>query len=174
MEKCCWNHFLFLLYLLGPMSRWEVWAISCFHQTGKRKRNSPSKFGKEEASITWPATGTRTRCKDCQLHLLDGATSFVRSSSHRPMHFTGYHFGVEPTVVTQVEYLRLACHRHCWANNVWWDFGSMFTSQVARLQEQLQTERDLRAALEIGLSMSAAQLSAAQSLDLKVWIFDQG
>jgi hypothetical protein len=50
----------------------------------------------------------------------------------------------------------------------------VFTSQVARLQEQLQTERDLRAALEIGLSMSAAQLSAAQSLDLKVRIFDQG
>lgn len=42
--------------------------------------------------------------------------------------------------------------------------------QVARLQEQLQTERDLRAALEIGLSMSAAQLSAAQSLDSKVCI----
>lgn len=41
--------------------------------------------------------------------------------------------------------------------------------QVARLQEQLQTERDLRAALEIGLSMSAAQLSGAQSLDSKVW-----
>lgn len=40
--------------------------------------------------------------------------------------------------------------------------------QVARLQEQLQTERDLRAALEIGLSMSAAQLSGAQSLDSKV------
>uniref|UniRef100_A0A7I4EN77 Rho-GAP domain-containing protein n=2 Tax=Physcomitrium patens TaxID=3218 RepID=A0A7I4EN77_PHYPA len=38
---------------------------------------------------------------------------------------------------------------------------------VARLQEQLQTERDLRAALEVGLSMSAAQLSGAQSLDSK-------
>lgn len=38
---------------------------------------------------------------------------------------------------------------------------------VARLQEQLQTERDLRTALEIGLSMSAAQLSGAQSLDSK-------
>ncbi|KAG0559455.1 hypothetical protein KC19_10G106200 [Ceratodon purpureus] len=38
---------------------------------------------------------------------------------------------------------------------------------VARLQEQLQTERDLRAALEIGLSMSAAHLSGSQSLDSK-------
>ncbi|CAM6069125.1 unnamed protein product [Sphagnum tenellum] len=38
---------------------------------------------------------------------------------------------------------------------------------VARLQEQLQTERGLRAALEIGLSMSAAQLSAAQTFDAK-------
>jgi hypothetical protein len=41
---------------------------------------------------------------------------------------------------------------------------------VARLQEQLQTERGLRAALEIGLSMSAAQLSAAQTFDAKVCI----
>lgn len=32
----------------------------------------------------------------------------------------------------------------------------------------VQAERDLRAALESGLSLSAAQLSAAQSLDLKV------
>ncbi|CAM6043973.1 unnamed protein product [Sphagnum compactum] len=38
---------------------------------------------------------------------------------------------------------------------------------VARLQEQLQTERGLRAALEIGLSMSAAQLSTAQTFDAK-------
>jgi hypothetical protein len=38
---------------------------------------------------------------------------------------------------------------------------------VARLQEQLQAERDLRAALEIGLNMSAAQLSAAQTFDSK-------
>jgi len=36
------------------------------------------------------------------------------------------------------------------------------------LQDQLESERDLRAALEIGLSMSAAQLSAAQTLDSKV------
>ncbi len=43
-------------------------------------------------------------------------------------------------------------------------------SQVARLQEQLQAERDLRAALEIGLNMSAAQLSAAQTFDSKVCI----
>ncbi len=42
--------------------------------------------------------------------------------------------------------------------------------QVARLQEQLQAERDLRAALEIGLNMSAAQLSAAQTFDSKVCI----
>jgi hypothetical protein len=41
---------------------------------------------------------------------------------------------------------------------------------VARLQEQLQAERDLRAALEIGLNMSAVQLSAAQTFDSKVCI----
>jgi hypothetical protein len=39
---------------------------------------------------------------------------------------------------------------------------------ITRLQDQLDTERDLRAALEIGLSMSAAQLSAAQTFDSKV------
>ncbi|CAM6128714.1 unnamed protein product [Calypogeia fissa] len=38
---------------------------------------------------------------------------------------------------------------------------------VIRLQSQLQMERDLRAALEAGLSMSAAQMSSAQSLDSK-------
>jgi hypothetical protein len=38
---------------------------------------------------------------------------------------------------------------------------------ITRLQDQLDTERDLRAALEIGLSMSAAQLSAAQTFDSK-------
>jgi len=50
------------------------------------------------------------------------------------------------------------------------DFTLLLYGQVARLQEQLQTERDLRAALEIGLSMSAAQLSGAQSLDSKVFM----
>ncbi|GJN31508.1 hypothetical protein PR202_gb19917 [Eleusine coracana subsp. coracana] len=38
---------------------------------------------------------------------------------------------------------------------------------VSRLQEQLQAERDLRAALEVGLSMSSGQFSSAHSMDLK-------
>ncbi|XP_059278057.1 rho GTPase-activating protein 7-like isoform X2 [Lycium ferocissimum] len=38
---------------------------------------------------------------------------------------------------------------------------------VARLQEQLQAERDLRAALEVGLSMSSGQLSGSRTMDSK-------
>ncbi|KAG2540656.1 hypothetical protein PVAP13_9NG578600 [Panicum virgatum] len=38
---------------------------------------------------------------------------------------------------------------------------------VSRLQEQLQAERDLRAALEVGLSMSSGQFSSARSMDGK-------
>ncbi|XP_049385216.1 rho GTPase-activating protein 7-like isoform X1 [Solanum stenotomum] len=38
---------------------------------------------------------------------------------------------------------------------------------VARLQEQLQAERDLRAALEVGLSMSSGQLSGSRAMDSK-------
>ncbi|CAN6295055.1 unnamed protein product [Urochloa humidicola] len=38
---------------------------------------------------------------------------------------------------------------------------------VSRLQEQLQAERDLRAALEVGLSMSSGQFSSARSMDVK-------
>ncbi|CAM6048354.1 unnamed protein product, partial [Sphagnum compactum] len=38
---------------------------------------------------------------------------------------------------------------------------------VTRLQDQLQTERDLRVALETGLGVSAAQLSAAKTFDSK-------
>ncbi|XP_044481885.1 rho GTPase-activating protein 7 isoform X2 [Mangifera indica] len=38
---------------------------------------------------------------------------------------------------------------------------------VSRLQEQLQAERDLRAALEVGLSMSAGQISSSRSMDSK-------
>ncbi|XP_019226870.1 PREDICTED: rho GTPase-activating protein 7-like isoform X2 [Nicotiana attenuata] len=38
---------------------------------------------------------------------------------------------------------------------------------VARLQEQLQAERDLRAALEVGLSMSSGQLSGSRPTDSK-------
>ncbi|KAL6593815.1 hypothetical protein ACP70R_048716 [Stipagrostis hirtigluma subsp. patula] len=38
---------------------------------------------------------------------------------------------------------------------------------VSRLQEQLQAERDLRAALEVGLSMSSGQFSSGRSMDLK-------
>lgn len=41
-------------------------------------------------------------------------------------------------------------------------------SQVSRLQEQLQAERDLRAALEVGLSMSSGQFSSSRSMDSKV------
>nr|XP_027102572.1 rho GTPase-activating protein 7-like isoform X1 [Coffea arabica] len=38
---------------------------------------------------------------------------------------------------------------------------------VARLQEQLQAERDLRAALEVGLSMSSGQISGSRGMDSK-------
>ncbi|KAH9321646.1 hypothetical protein KI387_016285 [Taxus chinensis] len=38
---------------------------------------------------------------------------------------------------------------------------------VSRLQEQLQAERDLRAALEIGLSMSSGHFSGSRSMDSK-------
>ncbi|KQK14864.1 rho GTPase-activating protein 7 [Brachypodium distachyon] len=38
---------------------------------------------------------------------------------------------------------------------------------VSRLQEQLQAERDLRAALEVGLSMSSAQFSSSRAMDSK-------
>ncbi|KAL6657112.1 hypothetical protein ACP70R_004892 [Stipagrostis hirtigluma subsp. patula] len=38
---------------------------------------------------------------------------------------------------------------------------------VSRLQEQLQAERDLRAALEVGLSMSSTQFSSSHSMDSK-------
>ncbi|XP_064981838.1 rho GTPase-activating protein 7-like [Musa acuminata AAA Group] len=38
---------------------------------------------------------------------------------------------------------------------------------VSRLQEQLQAERDLRAALEVGLSMSSGQFSSSRTMDSK-------
>ncbi|KAG1371100.1 rho GTPase-activating protein 7-like [Cocos nucifera] len=38
---------------------------------------------------------------------------------------------------------------------------------VSRLQEQLQAERDLRAALEVGLSMSSGQFSTSRTMDSK-------
>ncbi|KAL6976632.1 Rho GTPase-activating protein 7 [Sarracenia purpurea var. burkii] len=38
---------------------------------------------------------------------------------------------------------------------------------VIRLQEQLQAERDLRAALEVGLSMSSGQCSSSRGVDFK-------
>ncbi|XP_042457273.1 rho GTPase-activating protein 7-like isoform X1 [Zingiber officinale] len=38
---------------------------------------------------------------------------------------------------------------------------------VSRLQEQLQAERDLRAALEVGLSMSSGQFSSSRTIDSK-------
>ena len=36
------------------------------------------------------------------------------------------------------------------------------------MQEQLQAERDLRAALEVGLSMSSGQFSSSRGMDSKV------
>ncbi|KAK4765446.1 hypothetical protein SAY86_026536 [Trapa natans] len=39
---------------------------------------------------------------------------------------------------------------------------------VSRLQEQLQAERDLRAALEAGLSISSGQLSSSHGMDSKI------
>lgn len=48
----------------------------------------------------------------------------------------------------------------------------MILLKVARLQEQLQAERDLRAALEVGLSMSSGQLSGSRAMDSKVCIDD--
>ncbi|KAL0437170.1 UNVERIFIED_CONTAM: Rho GTPase-activating protein 7, partial [Sesamum radiatum] len=45
--------------------------------------------------------------------------------------------------------------RHCWKPT------------VARLQEQLQAERDLRAALEVGLSMSSGHFSGSRGMDSK-------
>lgn len=36
------------------------------------------------------------------------------------------------------------------------------------MQEQLQAERDLRAALEVGLSMSNGQFSSSRGMDSKV------
>ncbi|KAL0459127.1 UNVERIFIED_CONTAM: Rho GTPase-activating protein 7 [Sesamum latifolium] len=41
---------------------------------------------------------------------------------------------------------------------------------VARLQEQLQAERDLRAALEVGLSMSSGQFSGSRAMDSKEFL----
>uniref|UniRef100_A0A0E0LPA5 Rho-GAP domain-containing protein n=1 Tax=Oryza punctata TaxID=4537 RepID=A0A0E0LPA5_ORYPU len=41
------------------------------------------------------------------------------------------------------------------------------SSGEEELQEQLQAERDLRAALEVGLSMSSAQMSSSRSMDSK-------
>ncbi|XP_071707688.1 rho GTPase-activating protein 7-like isoform X2 [Rutidosis leptorrhynchoides] len=38
---------------------------------------------------------------------------------------------------------------------------------VSRLQEQLQAERDLRAALEVGLSMSSGQVTGSRNMDSK-------
>ncbi len=57
-----------------------------------------------------------------------------------------------------------------WAWNKATECGGALLCQITRLQDQLESERDLRAALEIGLSMSAAQLSAAQTFDAKVCI----
>ena len=53
----------------------------------------------------------------------------------------------------------------------WFD-GGIFL-QVSRLQEQLQAERDLRAALEVGLSMSSGQFSS-HGVDSKVSIDFRG
>ncbi|KAK6138243.1 hypothetical protein DH2020_027990 [Rehmannia glutinosa] len=47
------------------------------------------------------------------------------------------------------------------------DLRHRIAKEVARLQEQLQAERDLRAALEVGLSMSAGQFSGSRGMDSK-------
>ncbi|OEL18010.1 Rho GTPase-activating protein 7, partial [Dichanthelium oligosanthes] len=47
------------------------------------------------------------------------------------------------------------------------DLQNRIAKEVSRLQEQLQAERDLRAALEVGLSMSSGQFSSARSMDVK-------
>ncbi|KAL6010101.1 hypothetical protein ACLOJK_000532 [Asimina triloba] len=47
------------------------------------------------------------------------------------------------------------------------DLRNRIAKEVSRLQEQLQAERDLRAALEVGLSMSSGQFSSSRSMDSK-------
>jgi hypothetical protein len=46
--------------------------------------------------------------------------------------------------------------------------------QVIRLQEQLQTERELRATLELGLGMQSAHSQMPGTFDSKVVIFKRG
>uniref|UniRef100_A0ACD5XL06 Uncharacterized protein n=1 Tax=Avena sativa TaxID=4498 RepID=A0ACD5XL06_AVESA len=46
------------------------------------------------------------------------------------------------------------------------EYESIF--DVSRLQEQLQAERDLRSALEVGLSMSSGQFSSPRAMDSKL------
>ncbi|KAF5957495.1 hypothetical protein HYC85_004720 [Camellia sinensis] len=45
--------------------------------------------------------------------------------------------------------------------------GIYLSKSVSRLQEQLQAERDLRVALEVGLSMSSRQISSSRGLSLR-------
>ncbi|VAH27082.1 unnamed protein product [Triticum turgidum subsp. durum] len=47
------------------------------------------------------------------------------------------------------------------------DLQIRIAKEVSRLQEQLQAERDLRAALEVGLSMSSGQFSGSRAMDSK-------
>ncbi|KAH9741720.1 Rho GTPase-activating protein 7 [Citrus sinensis] len=47
------------------------------------------------------------------------------------------------------------------------DLRHRIAKEVSRLQEQLQAERDLRAALEVGLSMSSGQFSSSRGMDSK-------
>ncbi|KAK2998547.1 hypothetical protein RJ639_024254 [Escallonia herrerae] len=47
------------------------------------------------------------------------------------------------------------------------DLRHRIAKEVSRLQEQLQAERELRAALEVGLNMSAGQFSSSCGMDLK-------
>ncbi|KAI9076935.1 hypothetical protein K1719_041097 [Acacia pycnantha] len=54
----------------------------------------------------------------------------------------------------------------CWGQ----DFEKLYLQyerEVSRLQEQLQAERDLRAAFEVGLSMSSVQFSGSRGMDSK-------
>lgn len=53
-------------------------------------------------------------------------------------------------------------------NQIRRDFNEIHSSQVARLQEQLQKERELRTALETGLGTSQRQLAVSSTIDEKV------
>ena len=61
----------------------------------------------------------------------------------------------------------------CYIQNEKGDFDEVHFSQVARLQEQLQKERELRTALEAGLRISQRQLAVSSTIDEKVIILQK-